>query len=100
MRNRFNAVLAAATLAIGLTGAASVFAQQGQQTPAQPPAGGQAAPGMMQGQGMMGQQGDGMMPMMNMMTQMSQMMETCNKMMQQAMTPPQGQGTAPQKQGG
>ncbi|WP_225769696.1 hypothetical protein [Inquilinus sp. Marseille-Q2685] len=100
MRNRFNVMLAATAFAIGLTGAAAVFAQQAQQTPAQPPAAGPATPGMMQGQGMMGQQGEGMMPMMNMMTQMSQMMETCNKMMQQAMTPPQGQGAAPQKQGG
>jgi hypothetical protein len=48
--------------------------------------------------GMMhGQQGDGMMPMMKMMTQMSEMMENCNKMMQ---SKAQDQGTAPQKQGG
>lgn len=98
MRNRFNALLAATTFAIGLTGAATVFAQD-QQTPAQPPAKEQAAPGMMQGEGMMGQQGEGMMPMMKMMTQMSEMMESCNKMMQ-SKTQPQDQGTAPQKQGG
>ena len=96
MRNRFNALLAATTFAIGLTGAATVYAQ-GQQTPTQPPAvKEQAAPGMMQGHDMMGQQGDGMMKMM---TQMNDMMESCNKMMQSKATP-QDQGTAPQKQGG
>jgi len=95
MRNRFNALLGAATFAIGLTGATTVFAQA-EKTPAQPPAAKeQAAPGMMEGQGMMGQQGDGMMKMM---TQMSEMMDSCNKMMQAKATP-QDQGTTPQKQG-
>ncbi|WP_051247800.1 hypothetical protein [Inquilinus limosus] len=92
MRNRFHALLGVATLAIGLTAAASVFAQ-GQQAPAQPP----AAPDHPMGGMMQGQQGDGMMPMMKMMTQMSEMMENCNKMMQSKV---QDQGMAPQKQGG
>jgi len=88
MRNRINALLAVTALAIGLTGAVPVFAQA-QQTPAQSPAAKeQAAPGMMQG--------EGMMPMM---AQMSEMMESCNKMMQ-AKAAPQDQGAAPQKQGG
>ncbi len=98
MRNRFNAVLAASAFAISVTGAATVFAQD-QKTPAQPPAAEQAAPGMMQGHGMMGQQGEGMMPMMKMMTQMSEMMENCSKMMQSKALP-RDHGTTPQKQGG
>ena len=73
MRDTFKALLAAAALIAGLTAATTVFAQ------GQPAAKEQAAPGMMQGQGMMGQQGDGMMKMM---TRMSEMMETCTKMMQ------------------
>lgn len=62
--------------------------------------------GMMgsQGQGMMGgQQGQGMMPMMNMMAQMNEMMATCNNMMKGAMQAPNGQGhppaPAPEKKG-
>jgi len=90
MRNRINALLAATTLAIGPTGAATVFAQ-GQQAPAQPP----ATPDQPM-EGMMGQQGQGMKPMM---AQMSEMMESCNKMMQ-AKAAPQDQGAAPRKQGG
>jgi hypothetical protein len=51
---------------------------------------------MMQGEGMMGHQGDGMMKMM---MQMSEMMENCNKMMQTKAQQPD-QGAVPQKQGG
>jgi hypothetical protein len=88
MLKQLATTLAATALVIGLGG--TVFAQQGQQIPAQPPAtSDQPTGGMMEGHGMMGQRGDGMMPMMG---QMRQMMETCNKMMQQAMTAPQKQG--------
>ncbi|MGF6227512.1 uncharacterized protein HemX [Inquilinus ginsengisoli] len=96
MRDTFKALVAAAALVAGLTAATTVFGQE-QKTPTQPPAAhDQAEPGMMQGEGMMGHQGDGMMKMM---TQMSEMMENCNKMMQ-TKAQQSDQGAVPQKQGG
>jgi hypothetical protein len=98
MRNHLSTLLVATAFVAGLTG--TVFAQGQQQAPAQPPTTPDQPMGdMIQGQGMMGQQGDGMMPMMKMMTQMSEMMENCNKMMQ-SKAQPEEQGTAPQKRGG
>jgi hypothetical protein len=71
MRNTLKAVLTAAALVTGLAAATTVFAE-GQPNPAGLPAATEpAAPGMMQGDGMM-----------KMMTRMSEMMESCNKMMQ------------------
>jgi hypothetical protein len=83
MLKRLKFVALATALAVGGAMGTAAYAQSSQGTSQESGTPGNST---MHGDGMM--QGGDMMGMMNMMSQMTQMMETCNKMMQNAMLSP------------